>query len=171
MKNQMNVKMMAQREKELVSLAFSELARIPGLHILADNIKERLGVFSFYIEKIHYNLIARLLSDRFGVQVRGGCACAGTYGHYLLDVSYEKSKKITEKINTGDLSEKPGWVRISLHPTMLDAELLFIIDALKQIQVNHLEWEKDYTYDKYSNEFVNNIEPEGMTKAEDWFRI
>jgi selenocysteine lyase/cysteine desulfurase len=171
LKNQMDVKLMNQREKELVGLAFSELQKIPDLHILADNIRERLGVISFYIEAIHYNLIVRLLSDRFGVQVRGGCACAGTYGHYLLDVSYEKSKKITEKINTGDLSEKPGWVRISLHPTMLDEELLFIVDGLKQIQENHLEWEKEYTYNKYSNEFKNIIEPEGMIKAEDWFRL
>jgi selenocysteine lyase/cysteine desulfurase len=171
LKNQMDVKMMNQREKELVSLAFSELEKIPDLHILADNIRERLGVISFYIEKIHYNLIVRLLSDRFGIQARGGCACAGTYGHYLLDVSYEKSKKITEKINTGDLSEKPGWVRISLHPTMLDEELLLIVDALKQIQENHIEWEKEYTYDKYSNEFKNSFEPAGMTKAEGWFKL
>ena len=53
---------------------------------------------------------------------------------------------------------------------MLDEELLFIVDALKQIQENHIEWEKEYTYDKYSNEYKNNSEPQGMTKAEDWFK-
>ena len=171
LKNQMNVKLMNQREKDLVSLAFSELQKIPCLHILAENITDRLGVISFYIDSIHYNLIVRLLSDRFGVQARGGCACAGTYGHYLLDVSYEKSKKITDKINTGDLSEKPGWVRLSLHPTMFDDELLFIVDALKKIQKNHTEWEKDYTYDKHCNEFKNNFIPADITHAEEWFKL
>ena len=171
LKNKMDVKLMNQREKELVLLAFTELQKIPCLHILAENITNRLGVISFYIDSIHYNLIVRLLSDRFGVQVRGGCVCAGTYGHFLLNVSYEKSKTITDKINTGDLSDKPGWVRLSLHPTMLNDELLFIADALKQIQKNHTEWGNDYTYYKHSNEFKNKIEPLDITNAEDWFKF
>ena len=48
------------------------------------------------------------MSDRFGIQVRGGCVCAGTYGHFLLGVGKEQSMAIAEKINEGDLSEKPG---------------------------------------------------------------
>ncbi|MHC1708122.1 MAG: aminotransferase class V-fold PLP-dependent enzyme [Bacteroidales bacterium] len=153
LKEKMKVENIHQREKEIVSLAFNKLKKIPGLHILADNIEDRLGVISFYLEAIHYNLAVRLLSDRFGIQTRGGCACAGTYGHYLLDVSYEKSKKITDKINTGDLSEKPGWIRISFHPTMSDKEVLFIIDAIAQIQKNIRHWSNDYFYDKRTNEF------------------
>jgi len=153
LKNQMGVEPIRQRENELNSLAFSELRKVSDLHILANNVENRLGVISFYIDSIHYNLIVKLLSDRFGIQVRGGCVCAGTYGHYLLNVSYDKSKKITDKINLGDLSEKPGWVRLSIHPTMKDEELHYIVDALKQIQKNQLEWGKDYTYNKNTNEF------------------
>ncbi len=171
LKNQMGVDHMHHREKELVSLAFSGLRKVSGLHILADNVEDRLGVISFYIDSIHYNLIVKLLSDRFGVQLRGGCVCAGTYGHYLLDVSYDKSKEITNKINLGDLSEKPGWVRLSIHPTMKDEELHYIIDALIQIQKNHLEWQKDYTYNKNTNEFRNNKNMEGNLKVEHWFNL
>ena len=154
LKNQMNTNLIRQREEKLVSIAFREFCYIPGVHILADNQKKRLGIISFYIEGMHFNMVVKLLSDRFGIQVRGGCACAGTYGHFLLDVSYEKSKQITELITHGDLSQKPGWIRLSLHPTMTDEELMFIIDAIKQVAVHHLEWGKDYIYNKHTNEFI-----------------
>ena len=171
LKNQMGITEMHQREKELVALAFFGLRKVPGLHILADNTEDRLGIISFYIDSIHYNLIVKLLSDRFGVQVRGGCVCAGTYGHYLLNVSHDKSKKITDKINQGDLSEKPGWIRLSIHPTMKDEELLYIIDAIKQIQRNHLEWGEDYTYNKNTNEFTYNHHINDSINVESWFNF
>ena len=144
---------MRERESQLVKRAFEGFSAIPGIHILADNDPERLGIFSFWFEKMHFNLIVKLLNDRFGVQVRGGCACAGTYGHFLLNVSPEESQRIVEKINSGNLSEKPGFVRISLHPTMTDAELEFIIDAVNQIADNYALWSNDYTYDQHTNEF------------------
>lgn len=154
-KDQMQVSKIRKREDELVHKAFEGLSKIRGLHILADNIKERLGIISFYIDDLHYNLAVKLLSDRFGVQVRGGCACAGTYGHFLLDVSYEKSREITDRITHGDLSQKPGWVRLSLHPTMSDAELDLALDAIDQISRKHQEWGKEYLYNKHTNEFIH----------------
>lgn len=171
LKEKMGVEKMHAREKEIVALAFQGLKQIPDLHILADHIEDRLGVISFYIDSIHYNLVVRLLSDRFGIQTRGGCACAGTYGHYLLDVSYEKSKSITEKINTGDLSEKPGWVRVSLHPTMKNKEVLYLIEALKQIQSNHKAWSKDYYYDKHTNEYHFSNEFKNTIDINTWLLI
>lgn len=155
LKNQMNTALIRQREEELVAVAFRELCCVPGIHILADNQKKRLGIISFYIKDMHFNLVVKLLSDRYGIQVRGGCACAGTYGHFLLDVSHEKSKQITDLITHGDLSQKPGWIRLSLHPTMTDDELIFIIDAIKQIAVHHREWGKEYIYNKHTNEFTH----------------
>jgi selenocysteine lyase/cysteine desulfurase len=128
-------------------------------------------VISFYFESIHYNLVVKLLSDRYGVQVRGGCVCAGTYGHFLLHVGQDKSKKITEKINNGDLSEKPGWVRLSIHPTMKDSELRVIIGALKEIGLNHKEWGKDYTYNKHTNEFRYRDEKKRLVDAGAWFNL
>jgi selenocysteine lyase/cysteine desulfurase len=153
LKEQMGTAAIAAREDELVRKAFAGLRPIPGLHILADKIEERIGCISFYIDGIHYNLLVKLLSDRFGVQVRGGCACAGTYGHFLLNVSFEQSQAITDKINHGDLSEKPGWVRLSLHPTMADAELDQILEAVAAIQANIGEWQADYRYNPRTNEF------------------
>jgi len=172
LKNDMGVENIEKRENELVKIAFEEFPKIPGLHILADNVQDRLGVISFYIDDLHFNLAVKLLNDKFGIQVRGGCACAGTYGHFLLNVSYDKSKEITDLINSGDLSRKPGWVRLSLHPTMTNKELYFTIDAIKQVQQNHKTWGDDYIYKNTTNEFRHKSEPKDKTVlVQDWFSL
>ncbi len=172
LKEEMNTGMIRQREEELVKTAFEELSKISGLHILAQNIKKRLGVFSFYIENIHHNLITRILNDRFGIQVRGGCSCAGTYGHFLLNVDYKMSKEITDRIDAGDLSMKPGWIRLSLHPTMTDDELMYIIKAIQETVNKSGLWEKDYRYDKHTNEYYHFSYPEkNRDDFERWFQL
>ncbi len=171
-KNQLDTKLIAKREEQLVSRAFEGFGSIEGIHILADNVKDRLGIFSFWFEDIHFNLVVKLLNDRFGIQVRGGCACAGTYGHFLLNVTPSESFKIVQRINSGDLSNKPGFIRISLHPTMTDEELDYIIDSVKQISENHLEWAKDYTYCSKTNEFEHNtFKPNIKEKIKDWYKL
>jgi selenocysteine lyase/cysteine desulfurase len=169
-KTQMGIENIRQREDELLEIAFTELNKIPGLRILADKVQHRLGIMSFYIDGIHFNLVVKLLSDRYGIQVRGGCACAGTYGHYLLNVSYTDSHRITELINHGDLSMKPGWIRLSLHPTMTTGELMETCTALREIRENYTEWQKEYIYNNRTNEFRHVSEPEDKTGLiRSWF--
>jgi len=172
LKEQMGCDRIRQREGELLTKLLSEFKYIPGLNILAGNQEHRLSVVSFYIDNVHFNLVVRLLNDRFGIQVRGGCSCAGTYGHYLLHVDYYTSNSITRKIDMGDLSGKPGWVRLSLHPTTTNQELDYIIDAVKQVAANANKWGNDYTYNLHSNEFNFNGAP--CKKPEDylsWFKL
>ena len=170
LKEKMGVQNIIQREIELLKIAFSGFKKIKKVHILADNVTHRMGVISFYTENIHYNLMVKLLNDRFGIQVRGGCACAGTYGHYLLHVGHSQSKEITDKINSGDLSEKPGWVRLSLHPTMTNVELYFIIDAISQIVENIVDWSRDYIYEKSKNEYTHaSYVSNHKVKIQEWF--
>ena len=170
LKEEMGVDNMRKREEELVQIAFSEMRKINGLHILADNVDERLGAISFYTDNVHYNLMVKLLNDRYGIQMRGGCSCAGTYGHYLLHIDQHHSHKITDLINHGDLSEKPGWVRMSIHPTMTNEEIYFITNAIKEIVENADEWQKDYKYDNHKNEFFH-IRGSAVSKNEirEWF--
>jgi len=159
LKNQMGVENIMKREKEQLKLLLSNLEEISDVHILNGHIKDRLGIVSFYTDFIHYNLLVRLLNDRYGIQVRGGCSCAGTYGHYLFQIDKEASKKITEKINLGDMSDKPGWVRFSVHPIMTNEEILLFVRAVKEIIKNIEEWKKDYVYDAASNDYfyINHI--------------
>ncbi len=160
LKEKMGTDAIHRREQELIEIAFKELGVIKGLHILADNITDRLGVFSFYVDKVHHNLLTKLLNDRFGIQARGGCSCAGTYGHFLLRVDINQSKEITDRIDAGDLSLKPGWVRISLHPTMTDNELKYIVRSIQSIVDNAEEWGKDYDYNNHTNEFYHKSFPQ-----------
>lgn len=155
LKEEMTTKRIKLREEELLSLVWSTMTSIPNLHVLADNVRERLSVISFYIDNLHYNLAVKLLNDKFGIQTRGGCSCAGTYGHYLLHVTKETSKSITDTINFGDCSLKPGWIRLSLHPLMTNEEALFIVQSIKELAENHQTWGNDYIYDGQSNEFIN----------------
>jgi selenocysteine lyase/cysteine desulfurase len=172
LKESMDTGKMRLRELELIEITFSKLSRIENLHILAPDITDRLGVFSFYVDNTHHNLFTSLLNDHFGIQVRGGCSCAGTYGHFLLNVDFKMSKEITDRIDAGDLSMKPGWIRLSLHPTMTDAELLYITAAIRETVENADEWKKDYCYNSHTNEFTHckSIEKED-TGSQDWFKF
>ena len=169
LKEQMGVENIHQRENELLKLAFDGLDSIPGIKIMDEKHRDRLGVISFYVVKIHYNLLVKLLNDLYGIQVRGGCACAGTYGHILLEVSHELSDEITNRINRGDLSLKPGWVRWSLHPTTSNAEIDLFILALRDIVENHEKYASDYTYFPKENIFRHKDENNYESTVKDWF--
>jgi selenocysteine lyase/cysteine desulfurase len=153
LKAAMGVEHIHKREEELINHTFDSLVTIPGMHILADQERNRIGAVSFYFDHLHYNLVVRLLSERYGIQVRGGCSCAGTYGHYLLHIDKKWSHLIACQVDSGDLSKKPGWVRLSLHPTMTDEELEYILRALKEIGNQGQQWAEDYYFDKTSGEF------------------
>jgi selenocysteine lyase/cysteine desulfurase len=170
LKDAMGVENIIQREHEILDIIWPRLATMPNLRVLADQHKNRLGVISFYIDGLHFNLAVKLLNDRFGIQMRGGCSCAGTYGHYLLEVSHEKSKSLTDEISKGFLANKPGWVRMSFHPTMTDEEIVFIMDSLEQLCKQHQEWAKDYSYDPHTNEWFhkNDVHSEANLVNE-WF--
>jgi len=172
LKEKMGVEWMLIREHELVEQLMNGLGSIEGIRILAEKERNRLGIVSFYHPDIHFNLIVKLLSDRYGIQVRGGCACAGTYGHYLLEVSYDRSHQITEKINHGDLSEKPGWVRASVHPTTRSAEVDYFLESLSNIVSNWKEWKKDYIYNHKTNEFeLAGSRHKHQAWLESWFKL
>jgi len=174
LKEQMGVENMLRREEELLRIALPGLREIRDIKILADNVDDRLGVISFYHPDIHFNLFVKLLNDLYGIQTRGGCACAGTYGHYLLEVTYDKSQEITDKISHGDLSEKPGWVRWSLHPTMTDEEVRYTLKAVAEIVENYREMAVDYVYLRRKNEFIHQSQEKQSAETEivrNWFRL
>jgi selenocysteine lyase/cysteine desulfurase len=169
LKEKMGVENILKREEELLNVALTEFRKIPRVHLLANDITERLGIISFYVEDIHYNLMVKLLNDRYGIQVRGGCSCAGTYGHYLLHVDPTRSRRITEKIDEGDLSEKPGWVRLSLHPTMTNDELYYIMNAIQEIVEKIGEFAKDYSYSNKTNEYYHKNSSANTEKLKELF--
>ena len=153
LKNEMGIENIRKREEELLRIIFNRFENIKGAEVLEPHMKKRLGVVSFIIKGAHYNLITKLLNDHFGLQARGGCSCAGTYGHRLLQVSQECSFKILESISAGDLSAKPGWIRISIHPTMSNAEVEYMMNAIEFVAARFREWSMDYGYNTVNNEY------------------
>jgi selenocysteine lyase/cysteine desulfurase len=172
LKEEMGIENILKREEELLNIIFNELSEVKGIHILASEHQHRLGVISFYVENLHFNLAVKLLNDQFGIQVRGGCSCAGTYGHYLLEVDKNVSKILTEQISKGDLTNKPGWVRMSIHPTMTDKDVYYICNALKSLIENHVKWCENYVYDVCTNEFSHLHFTDNTEKqVESWFNL
>jgi hypothetical protein len=111
----------------------------------------------------------KLLNDRLGIQTRGGCSCAGTYGHYLLNISPAISRAITQQIDAGNLTNKPGWIRLSIHPVMTDAEVQRLLEGIEALAIHHASWARDYRYEPYRNEFAHvSGEPQLADRVEAW---
>lgn len=170
LKEQMGTGNMLRREEELLKIIFSKLPAIPNIEILEGNTTHRLGVVSFIIKGAHYNLVVKLLNDRFGIQTRGGCACAGTYGHILLHVDELHSYEILGEMHKGHLSCKPGWIRLSIHPVMTDEEITYILNAIEKVATHYNGWMKDYVYDEASNEYHHrSFRDESQNMVKSWY--
>ena len=174
LKEQMGIDNMLKREHELIAIVFEKLDPIENIKILAGQHKERLGVISFYIDDLHFNLGVKLLNDKFGIQTRGGCSCAGTYGHFLLHVDQQMSHELTHEISIGDLIRKPGWIRMSIHPTTTNAEINYVCNSIIALAENHKDWALDYEYSKHNNEFVHKTLVGSInhdTDVDAWFNL
>ena len=170
LKEEMGVENMLKREEEILQLIFDRFAEIKNVEILESKNKTRLGIISFIVIGAHYNLVVKILNNRFGIQARGGCSCAGTYGHMLLRINKASSHKIRASLQAGDLLCKPGWVRLSVHPVMTNTEINFIMDAVSLTASHFSEWAQDYIYDAASNEYsFKAFETQEQHQAENWF--
>jgi len=145
LKEKMGVQNMMDREEELVSYIFDRLESHSGIKILAGKHKHRLGVISLLIGNLHHDLAVKILNDRFGIQSRGGCSCAGTYGHHLLKIDHQKSDEIIGKLEDGTCEYKPGWVRFSIHPTTTNSEIKYVCDSIISLSENYADWVKEYS--------------------------
>ena len=133
LKEEMGVERMEQREHYLNNIMFSRLENMHGVRILSDQHKDRLSIFSIVFENVDYKTAVQRLSNEHKVETRGGCACAGTYGHHLLGIDYLASQAITDLLDDELQDLKPGWVRVSLHPCMSEANVNKIADAIQAV--------------------------------------
>lgn len=114
--------------------------------------------------------VVRLLNDGFRIQVRGGCSCAGTYGHYLMHIDRNAFKRIMEESMNGCIINKPGWVRVSFHPTMTDEEVRFVCMSIKEVAAHGKKWENDYI--KVGESYIHGSNEKRQKLAVDeWFQL
>ncbi|MFO7607792.1 MAG: aminotransferase class V-fold PLP-dependent enzyme [Candidatus Krumholzibacteriia bacterium] len=122
-------------ERRFVDRAIARWSRNPRIRILGNLDAQRLSIVSFVIRHgpdrvLHHNFVVALLNDLFGIQARGGCSCAGPYGHRLLGIDLARSLKFHEAINAGSEGIKPGWVRVNFNYFIADEVCGFILDAV-----------------------------------------
>ncbi|MHB8799748.1 MAG: aminotransferase class V-fold PLP-dependent enzyme [Thermoanaerobaculia bacterium] len=120
-------------ERDYLTRALREWRGRDDLFILGNLETKRLGVLSVIFRDLHHNLAATLLNDLFGIQVRAGCMCAGPYGHLLLDIDEAHSTAIRCRLDEGHIGEKPGWVRISLSPTVTEEEFQALLEGVDYV--------------------------------------
>lgn len=159
-KEAMGTDNIAAREQEITNYVMEELRKNDQVNMLEPEITDRLAIVSFYITNVHYNLVVRLLNDKFGIQTRGGCSCAGTYGHILLNVDHDKSQQITQQIDDGDFCEKPGWIRASFHPTTTNEEVKFVVEAINSLTANIMQWSQEYRFNPATGDFEKKSYPD-----------
>ena len=110
----------------------------PYLTILGNVDAQRLSILSFVVRRpngpyLHHNFVVAALNDLFGIQSRGGCSCAGPYGHRLLGIDLEHSHRFEREIINGCEGIKPGWVRVSFNYFISETTFQYIVDAVDLI--------------------------------------
>lgn len=154
LKEEMGVHLIESREHSLITRAISRLSNNPKVRILGPTDQSRLAILSFQIvdkeEELHFGFVVALLNDLFGIQARGGCSCAGPYGHLLLDIDTEKSQEIDNAVQNGEITSRPGWVRLNFNYFMDEAEADYILDAIEEIAKIGWDMKNQYAVDPRS---------------------
>ena len=142
-------------EREMVTKAIKRWSQNPAIHILGDLEAPRISIVSFQIvwqdKPLHFGLVDALMNDLFGIQVRGGCSCAGPYGHELLDIDSEHSQAIADAVNAGQTILKPGWVRLNLNYFISEETLEYLLRAVELIAEHGWKMFSKYQYDPARN--------------------
>ncbi len=126
------------REEDFISRAIAAWSANPNIQILGNAEAERLSIVSFVVRAgndryLHHNFVVAALNDLFGIQARGGCSCAGPYGHRLLGIDLETSHRFEDEIAKGCEVIKPGWVRVNFNYFISEEEFQYIIAAVDLI--------------------------------------
>ena len=141
-----------EKEDDFTTRAIAAWSQNPNIHILGNTDADRLSIFSLRItwqdQDLHYGFIVALLNDLFGIQARGGCSCAGPYGHYLLGLSEEQSKAIEEQICKGHMVLRPGWTRLGFNYFMSEEIFEFIVKAVDLVATHGWRLLPYYQFDR-----------------------
>jgi selenocysteine lyase/cysteine desulfurase len=140
------------REEAFIARAIAAWRDEPDLEILGNLDADRLSIVSFVVRcgpgrYLHHDFVVALLNDLFGIQARGGCSCAGPYGHRLLGIDLERSHSFERAIAGGCEGIKPGWVRINFTWFLSDAVATFLIEAVRAVARDGWRLLDDYTFE------------------------
>ncbi|WP_433229138.1 aminotransferase class V-fold PLP-dependent enzyme [Actinomadura formosensis] len=151
LKQAVGTRLIQAREERFWRRALDRWQRNPNIEILGDRHSRRLSIVSVRIRfgelYLHHNFVVALLNDLFGVQARGGCSCAGPYGHRLLAIDAARSRALGEEVRHGCEGVKPGWTRINFNYFISDAVCDYLIDAVDLVATYGHRLLTDYRFD------------------------
>lgn len=151
LKEAVGVDAIREREVDFIERAIKSWSANPNLYILGNQSAWRLSIVSFVVRHrqayLHHNFVVALLNDLFGIQSRGGCGCAGPYGHRLLGIDIERSKEFEREIVRGCEGIKPGWVRVNFNYFLSELQFQFLLDAIHLVANEGWRLLPDYTFD------------------------
>lgn len=138
LKESVGSEVIRRREESFIRRAIERWSRNPNVEILGDREHERLSIVSFVIRcegarYLHHNYVVALLNDLFGIQSRGGCSCAGPYGHRLLGIDLDRSHEFEREIGRGCEGIKPGWVRVNFNYFLSETAFEYVLDAIELV--------------------------------------
>nr|CCA24615.1 cysteine desulfurase putative [Albugo laibachii Nc14] len=121
-------------EEAIVKKIRFSLSKNKRIVVLGSKIALQLPIFSFLIRCgnlfLHFNFVCALLNDLFGIQTRGGCACAGPHASKLLGVNKHDLKMFLVALEHGCIILKPGFTRFCIPYFMTQDEIDYILKAI-----------------------------------------
>ena len=177
--------------------ALNRLAAMPGIEIIGHTGASRFAIISFLLRShfdsnnpppaqlkqyllafptadgstvyyVHHNLVAKLLNDIFGIQVRPGCSCAGPYGHWLLGIDDELSRYHRNRIDRGLLDLKPGWIRVTFNELNSFDDVKYVLSAIEELSGAWQTHTHGYSQDISTGAFSNQAAPPLEIGVHDW---
>ena len=140
-----------ERETSFITRAIARWRNHPRIEVLGNLEAERLSIVSFVVRDgeryLHHNYVVALLNDLFGIQARGGCSCAGPYGHRLLGIDLATSHEFERAIGRGCEGIKPGWVRVNFNYFISEAVFDYILEAVELVATDGWRVLPQYRFD------------------------
>ena len=164
LKDAVGVDVIRAHEEDFVRRAISAWRDHPRIEVLGNLDAERLSIISFVIRTptgryLHHNLVVAILSDLFGIQARGGCSCAGPYGHRLLGIDIERSHAFEAEIEHGCEGIKPGWVRVNINYFISEPVFEYLVQAVDLVATHGWRLLPQYRLDTTSGRWRHQDGP------------
>ncbi|MFQ5747343.1 MAG: aminotransferase class V-fold PLP-dependent enzyme [Gemmatimonadota bacterium] len=151
LKQAVGTDLIRRQEESFIRRAIESWAGNPNIDVLGNHEAERLSIVSFVVRHgdrhLHHNYVVALLNDLFGIQSRGGCSCAGPYGHRLLGINLERSHEFEREIGRGCEGIKPGWVRVNFNYFISETVFEFIVEAVHLVASEGWRLLNEYRFD------------------------
>jgi len=164
LKDAVGARVIRAHEEDYLRRAVTAWNAEPCVEVLGNTEAERLSIVSFVVRRpggryLHHNFVVALLNDLFGIQSRGGCSCAGPYGHRLLGIDIERSHEFEREIAHGCEGIKPGWVRVNFNYFISEPVFEYVVEAVRLVAAEGWKVLPDYRFDVDTGLWIHRAGP------------